>query len=64
MFGPKNGVYWVSSKKDPRFNKSWEKPGLVCWGTPDWVLEWIRNKAEELGLDKTPDDLTTGFHKH
>jgi len=63
MFGPKMGTYWIRSDSDPRFNESWRKEGLCCWGIPDWIMDWINQKTKDLALEDFPDDLTWGFMK-
>lgn len=63
MFGSKMGTYCTSSVSDSRFNYSWRKAGLVCWGTPDWIKKWVEKKTTELGLDECPLDLKCSFMK-
>lgn len=63
MFGPKKGIYWTICKSDKRFEKSWRRSGLVCMGTPEWLVEWANNKAKKLGLKKYPSDLEINFMK-
>lgn len=63
IFGPKPGTYSTRSESDPRFNMSWDREGLVCWGIPDWIKDWAKKKAKELGLEDYPDDLQCNFWK-
>jgi hypothetical protein len=61
MFGPKLGTWWVSSKKDPRWNNQGRGYGLVSEGGPTELGAWIdlcRNKYGE-----PPDDAEQGFMK-
>jgi hypothetical protein len=61
MFGPKMGSWWVSSEKDPRWNKNGRGKGLVCTGGPPEAHKWIEKCRKTLG--EQPDDLEYGFMK-
>jgi hypothetical protein len=61
MFGPKMGTWWVSSKKDPRWNKSGYAEGYVCSGGPKEMQDWIEECKRKYG--KPPDDAEQGFMK-
>jgi hypothetical protein len=63
MFGPKMGTYCTYSEKDKRFNHSWREKGLCCMGTPQFIKDWAKEKAKELGLKDYPDDLEVSFMK-
>ena len=60
MFGPKPGTWWISSKSDPRWNKSGTSYGFafgLCYEADDW----LKRCQKEFGVE--PEDLETGFMK-
>jgi len=61
MFGPKMGTWWVSSKQDPRWDRSGKGYGLVTSGGPGEMGAWIEECKERYG--DTPDDARMGFMK-
>jgi hypothetical protein len=61
MLGPKQGTWWVESKKDPRWNKSGRGVGLVCAGGPEEMKQWIEECRKKYG--EPPDDCDYGFMK-
>lgn len=62
MFGPKLGYWDVSSKTDPRWDKSGEDYGLVSEGGPPRMKEWLKECKEKFG--EIPEDLIASFHKY
>ena len=62
MFGPKKGVWNVSSESDERWNASGEAYGFVTSGGPLEIKEHIERMEKSLG--SPPADLTVGFHKY
>lgn len=61
MFGPKMGSWWVTSKKDARWNNHGRGYGLVSTGGPPEIKAWIEECERKLGPH--PDDLEIGFFK-
>jgi len=62
MFGPKSGSWWLSSKKDPRWNGSGSTDCLLfSAGPPPEVEAHLEQKRQELG--SPPDDLEWGGMK-
>ena len=61
MFGPKSGTWWLSSKDDPRWDKSGKGDGLLTGGYPEEAEEWVKEGKEKYGIP--PKDLTFGFMK-
>lgn len=61
MFGPKMGTWWVSSKQDPRWDKSDRGEGLVTAGGPPEMQDWLNQCKESFG--ESPSDLEVGFMK-
>lgn len=61
MFGPKLGTWWVSSKIDPRWDKTGRGYGLVSTGGPDDMMTWIAHCEKEFG--NPPEDAEMGFMK-
>lgn len=61
MFGPKMGWWCVSSKSDPRWNKSGKGLGLVCTGGPQEMKDWIKECLEKYG--DPPKDCYQEFWK-
>lgn len=60
-FEPKMGSWWVSSKTDPRWNKSGRGYGLVSTGGPHEMHDWIDMCKEKYG--EPPKDCECGFMK-
>lgn len=61
MFGPRMGTWWVSSKSDPRWDKSGRASGLVCCGGPNEMTDWIEECTKKYG--PPPEDARMGFMK-
>jgi hypothetical protein len=62
MFGgPKMGTWTVRSKTDPRWNNSGRALGLVCWGGPEEMQDWITKCKKEFG--EPPEDAEMSFWK-
>jgi hypothetical protein len=61
MFGAKMGTWIVSSKEDPKWNKSGRAKGLCCEGGPEEAQEWIKQCKAKFG--EQPKDLEISFWK-
>lgn len=61
MFGIRMGSWSVSSKKDPRWNKSGRGYGLVTSGGPSEIQDWIDRCTKKYG--NPPDDCSKSFMK-
>lgn len=61
MFGPKMGTWTISSKIDPRWNKSGRGYGLVSCGGPQEMQDWIAKCKKEFG--EPPEDAEMSFWK-
>ena len=61
MFGPKSGTWGVSSKLDPRWNKSDKKDWLCTLGRPPEAEAWLKECEEKFG--EYPKDLEYSFFK-
>jgi hypothetical protein len=62
MFGSIDGAWGVSSKTDPRWNKSGEAPILVCSGWPQALRDWVEECRAKYG--EMPEDLKGWQHKY
>lgn len=61
MIAPKQGTWWVVSKKDPRWNKSGRGVGLASTGGPEEMKQWIESCRKKYG--EPPKDCEHGFMK-
>lgn len=61
MFGPREGTWWVSSKSDPRWDKSGRGCGFALSGGPSEIQEWIDECKKNFG--DPPKDAEYGFMK-
>jgi hypothetical protein len=61
MFGPKEGSWWMRSKKDPRWNCDGRGLLLFSAGIPDEAKEKIEELKKKYG--EPPDDLEFGGMK-
>lgn len=57
----KSGSWWMSSKKDPRWNASGHSNSVGGFVKPREVTRELELKEEQLG--EPPDDLEWGYMK-
>lgn len=62
IFGPKMGRWEVHSDQDPRWNNHGSAEGLVSFGGPPEMGEWIEGCKKKYG--DPPKDATMSFYKY
>ncbi len=62
IFGPKIGIWNVTSESDPKWDKIGEGKGYVTSGGPSEIYEWIKECEER--YSKKPEDLKISFFKY